>query len=71
MKWIEVLPVALMRIRIAPRIKEGVNPFEILYRKSYLINSLTTEENQIHIKGEEMLRKYFICHKNYPLYIDM
>ncbi|XP_062457365.1 LOW QUALITY PROTEIN: uncharacterized protein LOC134154699, partial [Rhea pennata] len=35
LKWVDVLPMALMRIRITPRIKKGVSPFETLYGKPY------------------------------------
>ncbi|KAK4810781.1 hypothetical protein QYF61_008753 [Mycteria americana] len=30
MKWVDILPIALMRVRITPRAREGVSPFEIL-----------------------------------------
>ncbi|KAK4810641.1 hypothetical protein QYF61_007378 [Mycteria americana] len=31
MKWVDILPVALMRVQITPRVREGASPFEILY----------------------------------------
>ena len=37
-KWIEVLPLALLRIRITPRTKEKISPFEILYGRLYVTN---------------------------------
>ena len=55
MKWADVLPIALMRIRITPRAGEGVSPFEILYGKPYPVNSMTGEGDQMHVKGEGML----------------
>nr|XP_009485473.1 PREDICTED: transmembrane protein 161B [Pelecanus crispus] len=36
MKWINVLPIALMRIQVTPRLREGVSPSEILYGKPYI-----------------------------------
>lgn len=33
MEWVEMLPITLMRIRITPKTREGVSPFEILYGK--------------------------------------
>ena len=55
-KWVDVLAIALMRVRITPRVREGVSPFKILYRKPYPVNSIGIQNDQTHIKGEEMLR---------------
>lgn len=33
--WYQALPIALMRIRLKPRSKESLSPFEILYSRPY------------------------------------
>ena len=60
MKWADVLPIALMRIRITPRAGEGISPFEILYGKPYPVNSMTGEGDQMHVKGEGMLADHLL-----------
>lgn len=48
MKWVDVLPVALMRIQVTPRVREGLNSFEILYGKPCPVNNLAGKEDQMH-----------------------
>ncbi|KAK4810868.1 hypothetical protein QYF61_008840 [Mycteria americana] len=60
MKWVDILPIALMRVRITPRAREGVSPFEILYGKPYPTNHLTTKGDQMHIKGQAVIKEYLI-----------
>ncbi|KAK4819552.1 hypothetical protein QYF61_007063, partial [Mycteria americana] len=55
MKWVDILSMALMRVQITPRVREGVSPFEILYGKPYPIDHLTMKGDQMHIKGEANL----------------
>ena len=38
LKWVDVLPITLMRIRITPRAREEVSPFEILYGRPHFVN---------------------------------
>ncbi|XP_069716937.1 uncharacterized protein [Phaenicophaeus curvirostris] len=42
--WPQALPLALLRIRVKPRTKENLSPFEILYGRPY----------QFQFKGEEL-----------------
>ncbi|KAK4806920.1 hypothetical protein QYF61_012641, partial [Mycteria americana] len=58
MKWVDILPMALMGVRITARVREGVSPFEILYGKPYPINHLTTKGDQMHIKGQAVIKEY-------------
>ena len=60
LKWVDILPIALMRIRITPRVREGISPFEILYGKPYPVTELGNRSDQIHIKGEEILKDYLL-----------
>ncbi|KAK4806337.1 hypothetical protein QYF61_017206 [Mycteria americana] len=59
-KWVDILPMALMRVQITPRVREGVNPFEILYGKPYPTNHLTTKGDQMHIKGPAVIKEYLM-----------
>lgn len=55
MIWPQALPLALMRIRTKPQVKEGLSPFEISYGRPYMIQNCTL--NQV---GEETLTGYII-----------
>lgn len=63
MKWVDVLPTALMRIQITPRVREGASPFEILYGKPYPVNRTTGKGDQMHMKGEETFINYCPCRR--------
>ncbi|KAK4827315.1 hypothetical protein QYF61_016565 [Mycteria americana] len=52
MKWVDILAMALMRVRITPRVREGVSPFGILNGKPYPINHLITKGEPMHIKRQ-------------------
>ena len=58
LKW--TLVFALLRIRITPRVKEGVSPFEFIYGKSYPTNLLNIKGNKMYIKGQAAIKKYLI-----------
>lgn len=60
LKWPEALLVALLRIRIIPRARQGVSPFKLLYGKPYAVNELVTEGSQIYGKGEKWLRQHLL-----------
>jgi len=60
MKWIEILPIALLRIRITPRVKEGVSPSEILYGKPYPVKTLTGKSDRMYANGDQILTKYLL-----------
>jgi len=55
MKWLEILPMALLRMRITPRVREGVSPFEILYGKLYPVNKLTGKSDQMYVNRDQIL----------------
>lgn len=59
-KWVDILPIVLMSVRITPLVREGVSPLEILSGKLYPLNSIEIQNDQMHIKGEGMLRKYLL-----------
>lgn len=44
MKWVGLLPIAPVRIQVTPRVIERLNPFEMLYGKSYPVNNLTGKD---------------------------
>lgn len=60
LKWVDSLPIGLMRIRITPLVREGISPFEILYGKPYPINEVGSQTDQIHVKGEGILKDYLL-----------
>jgi len=57
LKWPQALPLALLRIRIQPRSKDGVSPYEILYGRPYQ-TPLIPED--MRIAGETVLKMYLI-----------
>lgn len=57
LKWINILPIVLIRIRITRRVREGVSPFEIWSRKPYPARSLETCSGQMRNKGEGNVKK--------------
>lgn len=59
MKWVETLPLTLLRIRVTLRASEKVSPFEILYDRPYHAN-LTGKPEQMHIVGEKALAEYLL-----------
>jgi hypothetical protein len=42
-KWTQLLPIALLRIRNAPRANIYLRPFEVLYGRPFLSNDLVTD----------------------------
>lgn len=52
LKWSELLPMAMLRISVAPRARESVSPFELLYGRPHHMNILVIKGSQMHIKGE-------------------
>ncbi|KAK4810609.1 hypothetical protein QYF61_007346 [Mycteria americana] len=57
LKWLQALSLALLRIRIQPRSKDGISPREILYGKPYQILWIPGEIRGI---GETNLKMYLI-----------
>ena len=55
MTWPQALPLALLRIRTKPQVKEELSPFEISYGRPYMIQNCTS--NQV---GEETLTGYIV-----------
>lgn len=58
-KGADVLPSALMRVRIAPQVR-GVSPLETFYGNPYPAGSLEPHSAQMHVKGEGMLRNHLL-----------
>ncbi|XP_059585997.1 uncharacterized protein LOC132251198 [Alligator mississippiensis] len=58
LKWPEALPLALLRVRVAPHSKLGLSPFEIMYGKPYTLSLPMGTEQQLHVLGEGMIREY-------------
>jgi len=78
LKWPQALPLALLRIRIQPRSKDGVSPYEILYGKPYQTPLIPgdikiTRETDLKMylvslgKTLEALRKYIVLTKSLAL----
>ncbi|NXL47824.1 TF26 protein, partial [Podilymbus podiceps] len=55
LKWPQALPLALLRIRIQPRSKIGVSPYEILYGKPYQTPIIPGD---MRVAGEPYLKLY-------------
>ncbi|XP_061873043.1 protein NYNRIN-like isoform X1 [Colius striatus] len=53
--WPQSLPLALLQIRIKPRAKEGLSPFEIMYGRPYSVQAGTSTQ-----VGAEVLTDYVI-----------
>lgn len=54
--WPQSLPLALLRIRTRPRVKEGLSPFEILYGRPYRIQKgMSTQA------GDEIMTSYMVA----------
>ncbi|XP_063280479.1 protein NYNRIN-like [Prinia subflava] len=58
MTWVQVLPIALLRIRIQPRRRDNISPYEILYGRPYQIPHIPGE---IHMKGKLDLQRYLMA----------
>ncbi|XP_065525208.1 uncharacterized protein LOC136009050 [Lathamus discolor] len=56
-KWPQALPIALLRIRIKPRSKMSVSPYEILYGKPY---EAPEPNPNTHIKGNQDVYNYVL-----------
>jgi len=55
--WYQALPIALLQIRVKPRTKENLSPFEILYEKPYQAKYQEEDLNQL---GNQYLQNYVI-----------
>jgi len=55
--WYQALPIALLRIRVKPRAKENLSPFEILYGRPYQAKYQGEDLNQL---GNQYLQNYVI-----------
>ncbi|XP_050842263.1 uncharacterized protein LOC127060962 [Serinus canaria] len=55
MQWPQALPLALLRIRIKPRERLGVSPYEILYGKPY---HATVLKGDLHVQGDQVIFNY-------------
>lgn len=46
-----MLPIALSRVRVAPKMTTKLSPFEMIYGRPFLIvDMLTDPETQVHLK---------------------
>jgi len=57
LKWPQALPLALLRIRIQPRSKDGISPYKILYGRPYQTPLIPGD---MRIAGETDLTMYLI-----------
>jgi len=58
LSWDKALRLALLRIRVKPRNKEGISPFEILFGRPYQLSYQGEDMVQM---GEGYLHKYLIA----------
>jgi len=58
LSWDKALPLALLRIRVKPRSKEGISPFEILFGRPYQLSYQAGDMVQI---GEGYLQEYLLA----------
>ncbi|RMC19916.1 hypothetical protein DUI87_03482 [Hirundo rustica rustica] len=56
-QWPQALPIALFRIRIKPRERIGVSPYEVLYGKAY---HAATYQGDPHLTGDQVLLNYVL-----------
>ncbi|RMC11843.1 hypothetical protein DUI87_11969 [Hirundo rustica rustica] len=56
-QWPQALPIALLRIRIKPRERIGVSPYEVLYGKAY---HAATYQGDPHLTGDQVLLNYVL-----------
>ncbi|KAJ7406367.1 hypothetical protein WISP_134298 [Willisornis vidua] len=57
-QWPQALPLALLRIRIKPRERMVISPFEILYGKPYHAN---VYKGDPHLSGDQILLNYVLA----------
>ncbi|XP_029821645.1 protein NYNRIN-like [Manacus vitellinus] len=58
MSWVQALPLALLRIRIQPRRRDNISPYEILYGRPYQAPHVPGD---VHLRGRADLQKYLIA----------
>ncbi|RLV71470.1 hypothetical protein DV515_00017417, partial [Chloebia gouldiae] len=56
-QWPQALPLALLQIRIKPRERIGVSPYEILYGKPY---HASTMKGDPHVIGDQVVYNYVV-----------
>ncbi|RLV89415.1 hypothetical protein DV515_00014873 [Chloebia gouldiae] len=56
-QWPQALPLAVLRIRIKPRERIGVSPYEILYGKPY---HASTMKGDPHVIGDQVVYNYVV-----------
>ncbi|RMC22108.1 hypothetical protein DUI87_02981 [Hirundo rustica rustica] len=56
-QWPQALPIALLRIRIKPRERIGVSPYEVLYGKAY---HAATYQGDPHLTRDQVLLNYVL-----------
>ena len=52
--------MALLRIRVTPRVKGKVSPFKVVYGKAYPMSLSNITGDQMHIKGQADVKEYLI-----------
>uniref|UniRef100_A0ABM5G9D6 Uncharacterized protein n=1 Tax=Pogona vitticeps TaxID=103695 RepID=A0ABM5G9D6_9SAUR len=58
--WVDLLPQALLRIRVLPRGKLAISPYEAMYGRPFVISSIPDERSQLPRKGGDDLRNYLL-----------